>query len=99
MGQAKNRGTQEQRASEAKEKIEALKPAFIVCNACKAEVTNIHAMDTRGMNGIQAVFSGLCTCDNVTYAMLGDKDAVTDLMLALESSHDERGMIGVQKVR
>lgn len=97
MGQAKNRGTPEQRAIEAKAKIESLKPASIVCNACKAEVTDIHTMDTRGMPGIHAVFAGMCECGNTSYAMSGEKEAIANLMLALESTHGDEGILGFQK--
>lgn len=98
MGQAKNRGTLEQRAAEAKAKIEALKPASIICNECKGDVTDIHTMDTHGMPGIQAVFAGICGCGSTTYAMQGDREALADLMLAMESTHEGEGKIGIQKV-
>jgi hypothetical protein len=37
MGQAKYRGTKDDRAAQAIARIEALKPKFIVCNNCQAE--------------------------------------------------------------
>lgn len=96
MGQAKQRGSQKERAKQAREKIEMMKPAMIVCNACKAEITDIHAMDTRGMPGIQAVFAGMCSCGNTTQAMLGDPDAVADLVMAMEETNGEQGILGSQ---
>lgn len=96
MGQAKQRGSREERAKQAQEKIEAMKPAMIICNACKAEITDIHAMDTRGMPGIQAVFAGMCGCGNTTHAMLGDRDAVADLVMAMEETIGEQGILGSQ---
>lgn len=96
MGQAKNRGTLEQRAAEAKAKIEALKPASIICNECKADVTDIHTMDTRGMSGIQAVFAGICECGSTTHAMLGDPDAVAKLVEAMEVTMGGEGILGSQ---
>lgn len=96
MGQAKQRGSQEERAKQAREKIEMMKPATIVCNACKAEITDIHAMDTRGMPGIQAVFAGMCSCGHTTHAMLGDGDAVADLVMAMEETNGEQGILGSQ---
>jgi hypothetical protein len=59
MGQAKQRGSQAERVKEAKAKIEALKPATIVCNSCQKDITDIHVMDTRGMTGITAAFAGM----------------------------------------
>lgn len=73
-----------------------MKPAAIVCNACKAEITDIHAMDTRGMPGIQAVFAGMCNCGNTTHAMIGDPDAVADLVVAIEETNGEQGILGSQ---
>ena len=96
MGQAKQRGSREERAKQAQEKIEAMKPAMIVCNACKAEITDIHAMNTRGMPGIQAVFAGMCSCGNTTHALLGDRDEVADLVMAMEETIGEQGILGSQ---
>jgi len=96
MGQAKKRGSQEERAKQAQEKIAAMKPAVIVCNACKAEITDVHAMDTRGMPGIRAVFAGMCSCGNTTHAMLGDPEAVADLVEAIEATSGEQGLLGTQ---
>ena len=81
MGQAKQRGSQEERAKQAREKIEAMKPAMIICNACQAEITDVHAMDARGMPGIRAVF---------------DPEAVADLVVAMEETIGEQGILGSQ---
>ena len=96
MGQAKQRGSQEERAKQAREKIEAMKPAMIICNACQAEITDVHAMDARGMPGIRAVFAGICDCGNTTHAMLGDPEAVADLVVAMEETIGEQGILGSQ---
>lgn len=96
MGQAKQRGSQDERARQAQAKIEAMKPAMIVCNACEAEITDVHAMDVRGMPGIQAVFAGMCDCGNTTHAMLGDPEAVADLVAAIESTSGEQAILGSQ---
>lgn len=96
MGQAKQRGSQEERARQAKEKIEEMKPAMIVCNECKAEITDVHAMDTQGMPGIRAVFAGMCTCGSTTHAMLGDPGAVAELVDAMEATMGGQGILGTQ---
>lgn len=96
MGQAEQRGSQDERAKQAQEKIEAMKPAMIVCNACQAEITDVHAMDARGMPGIRAVFAGMCDCGNTTHAMLGDPEAVADLVVTLEETIGEQGILGSQ---
>lgn len=77
-------------------KIEALKPSMIVCNECKNEITDVHAIDTRGMAGIRAVFAGMCGCGCTTHAMIGDPDAVAELVEAMEATMDEQGILGSQ---
>ena len=96
MGQAKQRGSREERTKQARENIEMMKPAMIVCNACRAEIRDIQVMDTRGMPGIQAVFAGMCSCGNTTQAMLGDPDAIADLVSAVEQINGEQGILGSQ---
>lgn len=96
MGQAKQRGSQVERAKQAQERIEAMKPSMIVCNECKAEITEVLAMDTRGMPGIRAVFAGVCVCGSTTHAMLGDPEAVADLVEAMEATMDGQGILGSQ---
>lgn len=96
MGQAKQRGSQEGRAKQARERIVALKPSMIVCNSCKNEITEVHIMDTRGMAGIRAVFAGMCSCGCTTHAMLGDPEAVADLAEAMEATMGEEGILGSQ---
>jgi len=96
MGQAKQRGSQEERAKQAQEKIEAMKPSVIVCNGCKAEIADVHSMDTRGMPGIDAVFAGICDCGSTTHAMLGDPKAVAELVEAMEATMGGQGILGSQ---
>jgi hypothetical protein len=96
MGQAKQRGSREERAKQAQEKVEAMKPSMIVCNECKAEITDVHAMDTQGMPGIRAVFAGMCKCGSTTHAMLGEPEAVAELVEALEATMGGQGILGSQ---
>lgn len=99
MGQAKQRGSQVARVQEAKAKINALKPATIICNSCQKETTDIQALDTRGMEGITAAFAGMCECGSSTFALLGDPDAIADAAVALEATMGEKSIIGFQPVR
>jgi hypothetical protein len=99
MGQAKQRGTQEQRAQQAKQKIEALKPDHIVCNNCKAEIMDVHVMDTRGIRGIDAAFAGLCpSCNQTTYALKGEPDAIADFAEAMQETMGDDPQIGSQNI-
>lgn len=98
MGQAKKRGPQTVRIEQAKAKINALKPDKIVCNHCKSDITDIQPLDSRGMVGITAVFSGSCTCGHSTLAVLGDKDAAADVIMAFQDTMGEDGILGYQPI-
>lgn len=77
MGQAKLRGSREQRVAAAVAKVEALRPDHLICNSCKGEIKEIHAMDVRSLPGIDAAFAGICpTCKSSTYALSGEPEAV-----------------------
>lgn len=94
MGQAKQRGTKEQREAQAKAKIESLKPASIVCNHCKAEITEVHTMDTHGMRGIDAAFAGMCSCGHTTWAIAGDPEAAAGLAASMEETMGQEVIVG-----
>ena len=99
MGQAKNRGSLAQRIAEAKAKVEALKPAKLICNKCQSDITDIQAMDTRGMDGIDAAFAGICpNCGETTMAFSGDSEKVAGAMLAYEEFIGQEGILGAQTV-
>jgi hypothetical protein len=98
MGEAKKRGSQDLRIEVAKAKIEALKPAVIVCNFCKNNITDIDVMDSRGLNGIEAIFSGSCNCGHRTLAVKGDPEAVADVVMAFEESMGQEAIIGTQPI-
>lgn len=94
MGQAKQRGTQQERLAQAQEMIEARRPKVIICNHCKAEITNIEVMESRGMRGIDGAYAGRCNCGHVTWAMAGNSNAVANAMLALQDAIGEEGVFG-----
>ena len=85
MGQAKQRGSVEQRIAQAQAKIEATRPEKLVCNGCGAEVTVIHPVSTRGLTGIEAIWVGQCDCGQTTFAASGDPKAVQAFFDALGS--------------
>ncbi|WP_321949367.1 hypothetical protein [Paraburkholderia sp. J10-1] len=97
MGQARQRGTQEQRVAQAKAKIEALRPAKLVCGACKTAFSDFDALDTRNMAGIQAAFGGICpSCGETVLSFSGEKDAVANAMLAWQDAMEDEGKLGKQ---
>ena len=86
MGQAKQRGTVEQRAAQAQAKIEATRPEKLVCNGCSADVTSIHPVSTRGLRGIEAIWVGQCECGQTTFAASGEPKAVEAFFFALSEN-------------
>ncbi|PKO87245.1 MAG: hypothetical protein CVU18_11350 [Betaproteobacteria bacterium HGW-Betaproteobacteria-12] len=97
MGQAKKRGTLEQRRQAAKARIDALRPEVIICNQCGGEIQDILDLPTSGMPGIDAAFAGHCqACSSSTYAIKGDPKAVEQLMLAITETTGDVPLLGVQ---
>lgn len=97
MGQAKQRGTKEQRAAQAKAKIDALRPEKLVCGSCKTAFTDFEAIGTRNMKGIHAAFGGLCpSCGETVLAFSGEKEAVANAMLAWQDAMGNESKLGKQ---
>ena len=94
MGQAKLRGSREQRVAQAMEKIEAGRPEKLVCNSCGADVTQINPVSTRGLRGLEAIWVGQCDCGHTTFAASGDPKAVEAFFFAL--SQDTELTLGRQ---
>lgn len=86
MGQAKLKGNRSARVAAALKKIEVLKPDHVICNNCKVELPELITLDTRNMHGVEAAFGAHCqACDSVTWAVLGDPDAVSALYEMMEN--------------
>lgn len=82
MGQAKNRGSREERIAAAIARQEALKPSEMICNECKTVITaeHIHLQDTRGIPGLDMVCGAVCPeCKSVTWGFKGTEEAVATL--------------------
>lgn len=95
MGQAKRRGTVEERIAQAQAKIEATRPDKLVCNGCGADVTTIHPVSTRGMPGVESIWVGQCDCGQTTFAASGEPVAVQAFFDAL--STDTELTLGSQR--
>ena len=76
MGQAKRRGTLEDRVAQAQAKLFAGKPEKLVCNSCGADVTQINPVSTRGLRGLESIWVGQCDCGHTTFAANGEPKAV-----------------------
>jgi Zn finger protein HypA/HybF involved in hydrogenase expression len=95
MGQAKLRGTTEQRKQAAVERQLSLRPKHIVCNNCQATLTEMQPMDISGIRGIDAAFAAHCPhCDHDTYAIKGEREAVANMHMAIEDATDTESQIG-----
>jgi hypothetical protein len=94
MGQAKQRGTQQERETQARARVESLKPASIVCNHCKEEITEVHTMDTRGVQGIDGAFAGICSCGHTTWAVAGGPEATAALAASMQETTGQRPIMG-----
>lgn len=97
MGQAKQRGSLQDRIDGAKARIDALRPAFITCNSCQHDIADVVDLNSRGLDGIEAAFAGLCPkCGRSTYAIKGRPEAVAELMVAMEETMGETPLLGSQ---
>ncbi len=87
MGQAKERGTREDRVAQAAAEADRLRPPEMKCNVCSATLKDVSALETRTLPGIHAGFSAHCSaCDQDTWAVRGDPAAVRAFYAALEKS-------------
>lgn len=96
MGQAKLCGTLEQRKQAAIEKQLSLRPKYVKCNNCEAELTEMQPMDISGIPGIEAAFAAHCPhCDHDTYAIKGEREAVAQMHMAIEDATGSESRAGV----
>ncbi|CAM3360136.1 hypothetical protein [Cupriavidus taiwanensis] len=97
MGEAKRRGTPEERAAQARAKIEALRPAQLVCGHCKTAFAQFDTLDVPGLPGIDAVFGGECPgCGNDVVVFKGAPEAVAQAMIAWEKMLGADAQLGYQ---
>ena len=97
MGQAKQRGSLDDRVSAARARIDAMRPESIICNECERAITDIVELNTRGMDGIDVAFAAVCPeCGSSTYAIKGQPASVEALMLAMTESTGDTLLFGVQ---
>lgn len=88
MGQAKNRGTREQREQKAIAAKRAELPAEVECNNCHATLIDIHPMDVRGMPGMRKAGGALCgTCGHQTWVLDGTPEGLALFRRFLDEEH------------
>ncbi|KAF7964189.1 hypothetical protein AWV79_34490 [Cupriavidus sp. UYMMa02A] len=97
MGEAKRRGTPQERAEEARAKKEALRPAQLVCGHCKTAFGEFDELDVPGLPGIDAVFGGQCpACGNDVVVFKGAPNAVAEAMIAWQKMLGADAQLGYQ---
>jgi len=97
MGEAKRRGSQAARAEQARAKLAALRPAQLVCGACKTAFGTFDAIDAPNLRGIDAVFGGQCpNCGNDVLVFKGEPNAVAGAMVAWEKMMGADTKLGYQ---
>lgn len=97
MGQAKIRGSKQERIDQAIKFKSDIRPEFLICNECKAEIIEFEELNTKGLYGINAAFAGVCSCGATTYAISGKQDAVENAAMALQEQFDFKMEVGSQK--
>lgn len=94
MGQAKLRGSRDDRIKQASERIDALRPDKLTCNNCKSDFTEFEMLDTRGISGLKMACVGICPkCNDVTWGLKGDP-AICQAFA--EHMMNEKGLVGNQ---
>lgn len=88
MGQAKNRGTKEQREQQAIAAKRAEFPAQVECNNCHAMLSDIHPMDVRGMPGMRKAAGAMCAaCGHSTWVLDGTPEGLGLFRQFLDEEH------------
>lgn len=95
MGQAKLKGSFEQRQAQAIAKARAQFPASIKCNNCGDDLTEIEPMDVRGMPGMRLAGGAICaSCSQTTWVLDGTPEALSQMQAFLAEEHGDEAKIG-----
>lgn len=95
MGQAKLKGSFEQRQAQAIVKARAQFPASVKCNNCGDELAEIQVMDVRGMPGMRLAGAAICaSCTQTTWVLDGTPEALAKMQAFMDEEHGEDAKIG-----
>lgn len=98
MGQAKNRGTFEERAAASKANARALFPASVTCNHCKEQISEIESMDVRGIPGMRLAGGAICqSCTYTTWILDGTPEAVAAMQKIMNEEHGSPAEMGTER--
>lgn len=97
MGEAKHRGSRDTRVAEAVGKARP-RPPELRCNVCQAVLSDVAALETRRLKGIEQAFGAHCAaCDQDTWAVRGEPAAVRAFYAALEQAAGQKVQLGTAK--
>lgn len=100
MGEAKSRGTQQDRVAAALARSTAapLAPPVIRCNLCQATLPDVQQLDAQALKGIQLAYKAHCgACSQDTWAVKGDPAAVRAFYDALEKAAGQKVELGTTR--
>lgn len=96
MGQAKLKGSFEQRKKQAVSAARAQFPPSVKCNNCGHELTEIQPMDVRKMPGMRLAGGAICSeCSQTTWVLDGTPEALEQLQNVMTEEHGEEAKAGV----
>lgn len=95
MGQAKLKGSFEQRQALAIAKARGQFPASIKCNNCGDDLTDILPMDVRGTPGMRLAGAAICSsCSQTTWVLDGTPEALEAMQRFMNEEHGENAKLG-----
>lgn len=94
MGQAKSRGSAEQRKAQAIAAARAAQPATVKCNDCQTELSNIEPVNVRAMPGLVAAGAAHCQCGSSTWMVDGTPEAKAAFAEFLAQEHGDTLKVG-----
>jgi len=99
LGQAKIRGTRDERVAEAAGKALKARPPALTCSGCQSALTEVSTLDTSALQGIEVAYQAHCAaCDQDTWAVRGETVAVRAFYSALEKAAGQPVQLGVAKL-
>lgn len=98
MGQAKLKGSFEDRQAQAVAKAREQFPPSVKCNNCSHDLTDIQSMDVRGMPGMRLAGAAVCaSCSQTTWVLDGTPEALARLQSFMAEEHGEEAKTGFVK--
>ena len=95
MGQAKLRGTYDERAAISRQTARAKFPSSVQCNNCQADLMEIESMDVRGMPGMRLAGAARCeSCTHTTWILDGTPEALSNFQDFMNRVHGEEAKVG-----